>query len=44
MYLPTEWMYMYVLGDIEVHEKFSILKEGKYTNFIGTMAVNSSHF
>ena len=40
---------MYVVGDIEVHEKFSILKDGKYANFIRNMnvfslAVNSPIF
>ena len=31
----------YVVGDINVHEKLSKLKDGKHTNFVATMNVPS---
>ena len=37
----TECVWMYVWGDVDVHEKFNISKDGKYTNFNMTMNVFS---
>ena len=35
----TECVCIYVVDDVEVNEKFSILNGGKYTNFIRTINV-----
>ena len=38
---PADSMCVYVIGNVDVHEKFSILKGGKYINFIKTINVFS---